>query len=83
MFNKDVDKLRMEPSWRSADELCFAFIPDRDVTKKPAVVALARLDWAAKAATRRIISADWPDEVVTDFLVDPKEQPATQPTSAP
>lgn len=67
---KDVDHLRTVPTWRSADELCFAIVPGDESNKQRAQIALAKLDWAARAAQQRIISADWPERVATDFLVE-------------
>jgi hypothetical protein len=77
---KEVDHLRTEPSWRSADELCFAFVPGPEGAKERAAIALVKLDWAAHKAERKIISAAWPEDLTTDFLVDKKAAlPATQP----
>jgi hypothetical protein len=76
----EVDHLRTEPTWRSNDELCFAFVPGPAGAKGRAAIALAKLDWAAHKVERRSISDHWPDEVVTEFLVDKKPESATQPT---
>ncbi len=66
----EADHLRMEPAWRSADELCFAFVPGPKEAKERPAIALVKLDWAGRKAERRIISGDWPEPVVTDFLID-------------
>jgi len=79
---KEVDHLRTEPTWRSSDELCFAFVPGTEGAKERAAITLAKLDWAQHKAERKIISADWPDNIVTDFLVEKKPAPlATQPAA--
>jgi hypothetical protein len=77
---KEIDHLRTEPTWRSSDELCFAFVPGPEGAKERAAIAVAKLDWAGHKAERKILSADWPGDVVTDFLVEKKQSPlATQP----
>jgi hypothetical protein len=73
----EVDHLRMEPTWRNSDELCFAFVPGPAGAKERPAVALAKLNFAEHKIDRRIISAAWPEEVVTGFLVEKK--PETQP----
>ncbi len=75
----EVDHLRTEPAWRSADELCFGFVPGPAGAKQRAAVALAKLDWAGHKIERRSISESWPEEVATEFLVDKKPETATQP----
>jgi hypothetical protein len=74
----EVDHLRTEPTWRSSDELCFAFVPGPPGAKQRAAIGLAKLDWAAHKIERRSISDSWPANVVTDFLVEKK--PASAPT---
>jgi hypothetical protein len=79
--SSEVDHLRTEPSWRSADELCFAFVPGPEGAKERAAIALAKLDWTNRKVERRSISDHWPEEVATEFLVDKKAEATTQ--SAP
>lgn len=66
----EVDHLRLPPAWRSADELCFAVVPGPAEAKQRAEIVLAKLDWSKRQAQRKVISADWPEAVVTDFLVE-------------
>ena len=70
------NQLRMQPTWRSSDELCFAVTPDLE---KPAQVVLAKLNWNAQTAERRVLSADWPEAVGKDFLAAPEAAPTSQP----
>jgi hypothetical protein len=66
----------MQPTWRSSDELCFAVTPDLE---KPAQVVLAKLNWNAQTAERRVLSADWPEAVGKDFLAAQEAAPTSQP----
>jgi hypothetical protein len=75
----EVDHLRIEPTWRSTDELCFAAVPGPKEAKGRPQIELARLDWTARAAQRRVFSGDWPEPAVTDVLAKEEAPPATQP----
>jgi hypothetical protein len=71
-----VNQLRMQPAWRNSDEVCFTVTPELE---KPAQVVLAKLNWRARTAERRVISADWPEAVGKDFLAAKEAAPASQP----
>lgn len=79
----DVDKLRMQPVWRSDDELCFMIKlgpPDNQRRQ----IALAALDWDANEIRRTELSTDWPPEVVANLLIDqPASDLATSQPAAP
>ena len=54
---------RTFPSWRGPDELCFVWpIPDAEEGARKAEIVLY------SDGNSRVISADWPDEVVKGFL---------------
>ena len=78
LSTKEVDHLRTVPTWRTSDELCFAVVPGPEGEKERAQIALARLDWKAQTAEQQIVSADWPDAAVTDFLVEKSQSPAKE-----
>ena len=57
------DQWRTLPSWRGPDELCFARpIPDAEEGARKAEIVMY------SNGNSRVISADWPDEVVKGFL---------------
>jgi len=70
-------QLRMLPSWRSAGELCFMIPAGGDDPHSRGEVAL----WSA--GKTRILSKDWPDDVLENLTFSPsqKQPPATAPAT--
>ncbi len=61
------------PTWRSADEVCFASMPPRKDKKERAEVFL----WSPKGT--RCLSKDWPASAVVGFLTKKEDPASTQP----
>jgi len=76
---QEEGKLRMLPSWRGPGELCFIIPAAKDDPAARPEVAL----WSA--GKTRIISKDWPDEVMENltFAPSPKQPPTTAPAEEP
>jgi hypothetical protein len=70
----ESDSLRTQPAWRSPDEL--TYVAGKDDEGRAGVI-MATLDFGTRNLETRILSADWPREVVTGFLVDEKSGAAS------
>jgi hypothetical protein len=67
---------RMLPSWRKAGELCFVIPPAKDDPNSRPQVGL----WSA--GKTRVISTDWPDEVLWNLNFTGSGKPPGQSTAA-
>lgn len=79
LVQRTEGKLQMLPSWRAPAELCFIIPPAKDDPKARPEVAL----WSA--GKTKIISKDWPDEVMEKltFVPSQKQPPTTAPATMP
>jgi len=74
----EVEKLRTLPTWRSCDELCLTVWVEKEGGNGRDEIVLAKVDWESGEVQRRVLSKDWPQEVVLGFLVDPEEGDKTE-----
>ncbi len=62
-----ADHLTTVPTWRSANELCYVYSPSG--TPHQMEVALGELNFDKREQHRHVLSSDWPEEAVVDFLM--------------
>jgi hypothetical protein len=75
--NTTAGLLKMLIDWRGPAEFTATLQPEGD---RRARVVHFTLDYAKREATQRVLSENWPDPVIKDWLVDTAAtQPATQP----